>query len=108
MLTLTERQEAYGQQVAERLRQAGFRAELDDRNEKLGYKIREAQLEKVPYMLVVGDKEAANGTVAPRSRSGGSADPVPFETFHRAPARRGPHPQRRNHPTLQRLNPPVR
>ncbi|HVO23539.1 MAG TPA: threonine--tRNA ligase [Candidatus Margulisiibacteriota bacterium] len=68
VLTLTERQEAYGRQVTERLIHAGLRTELDDRNEKLGFKIREAQLQKVPYILVVGDKEAENGTIAPRHR----------------------------------------
>lgn len=68
VLTLTERQESYGRQVTDRLIQAGVRAELDDRNEKLGYKIREAQLQKVPYILVVGDKEAESGTIAPRRR----------------------------------------
>jgi threonyl-tRNA synthetase len=81
VVTLTERQEAYGREVTERLRQAGVRAELDDRNEKLGYKIREAQLQKVPYMLVVGDKEAANGTVAPRSRSGETSAAVTVDAF---------------------------
>jgi threonyl-tRNA synthetase len=73
VLTLTERQETYGRHVTERLVQAGLRTELDDRNEKLGYKIREAQLQKVPYILVVGDKEAENGTVAPRRRG----EPLP-------------------------------
>ena len=81
VLTLTERQVEYGRTVYERLRAAGFRVELDDRSEKLGYKIREAQLQKVPYMLVVGDKEAANRTVAPRSRGGGSRDAVDLDTF---------------------------
>ena len=81
VLTLTERQEEYGGKVRDRLRQAGLRVELDDRSEKLGFKVREAQLEKIPYMLVVGDKEAENGTVAPRSRAGGNLDPVPLESF---------------------------
>jgi threonyl-tRNA synthetase len=81
ILTLTERTQAYGHEVCERLRAAGFRAELDDRNEKLGYKVREAQLAKIPYMLVVGDKEAEARTVAPRSRAGGSADPVSLDAF---------------------------
>ncbi|MGD9764877.1 MAG: threonine--tRNA ligase [Candidatus Binatia bacterium] len=81
VLTLTERQEAYGREVCERLRAAGLRAELDDRNEKLGYKIREAQLAKVPYMIVVGDKEAADRTVAPRSRTGGASAAVALEVF---------------------------
>jgi threonyl-tRNA synthetase len=76
---VTDRQNTYASGVVERLRAAGFRAELDARNEKLGYKIREAQLQKVPYMLVVGDKEAANGTVAPRRRHGGAGDPMTVE-----------------------------
>jgi threonyl-tRNA synthetase len=50
---------------------AGLRVKLDDRQEKIGYKIREAQLQKVPYMLVAGDREAAEGSVSVRSRSGG-------------------------------------
>jgi len=81
VLTVTERQEAYGRQVTDSLRRAGFRAELDDRNEKLGFKIRETQLEKVPYMIVVGDKEAAAGTVAPRRRSGETLAAMPLESF---------------------------
>ena len=81
VLTLTERQEAAGRDVHARLQAAGFRAELDDRNEKLGYKVRQAQMEKIPYMLVIGDKEAAAGTVAPRRRSGETLDAVPLETF---------------------------
>jgi threonyl-tRNA synthetase len=81
VLTLTERQEAYGKRVCDVLRAAGFRAELDDRSEKLGYKIREAQMAQIPYMVVVGDKEEAAGTVAPRSRRGGADAPVPLESF---------------------------
>lgn len=81
VLTLTERQQAYGQEIGAALRVAGFRAEVDDRNEKLGYKVREAQLAQVPVMLVVGDKEAADRTVAPRRRRGGSSDPVTLEAM---------------------------
>jgi len=81
VLTLTERTQVYGRTVCEALRAAGFRAELDDRNEKLGYKVREAQLAKVPYMLVVGDKEAEAHTVAPRSRTGGSSAAVGLDAF---------------------------
>jgi threonyl-tRNA synthetase len=80
VLTLTERQEAYGRQVTDRLINAGLRAEVDDRNEKLGYKIREAQLQKVPYILVVGDKEAEAGTVAPRRR-GETLPAIPIDTL---------------------------
>jgi threonyl-tRNA synthetase len=57
--------------VVAKLEAAGLRVELDDRQEKIGYKIREAQLQKIPYMLVTGDREAAEGTVAVRRRSGG-------------------------------------
>jgi len=81
VLTLTERQEAYGRSVRERLQATGIRVELDDRNEKLGFKIREAQLQKIPYALVLGDREAAEGTVAPRSRRGGSGAALPLDTF---------------------------
>jgi threonyl-tRNA synthetase len=70
VLTLTERQESYGGEVAAALRAKGLRVEVDARNEKLGYKIRQAQLDKTPYMLVVGDREAAESKVAPRTRSG--------------------------------------
>ncbi len=81
VLTLTERTQAYGASVCTRLQATGVRAELDDRNEKLGYKVREAQLAKIPYMLVVGDKEAEAATVAPRSRSGGNSAPIALDAF---------------------------
>jgi threonyl-tRNA synthetase len=82
VLTLTERQEAYGNEVTAELRKSGVRVELDVRNEKLGYKIRQAQLEKTPYMLVLGDREAAERTVAPRARSGGEQLPaMPLADF---------------------------
>ena len=81
VLTLTERQEAYGRQVFDRLKQAGLRVEIDERNEKLGLKIREAQLEKLPYMLVIGDKEAETGTVAPRTRGGENLPPMTIDEF---------------------------
>jgi threonyl-tRNA synthetase len=71
VLPVSERFTDYGKQVEARLKQAGFRADGDWRPEKIGYKIREAQLEKVPYMLVVGEKEVSAGTVAVRERSAG-------------------------------------
>ena len=72
VLPIADRHLDYAQTCARtRLAAAGLRVELDDRQEKIGYKIREAQLQKVPYMLVVGDREAAEGTVSVRSRSGG-------------------------------------
>lgn len=58
----------YAKEVYEKLKAAGLRAEIDDRNEKIGYKVREAQLQKIPYMLVVGDREQQNATVSVRSR----------------------------------------
>lgn len=71
VLPIADRHHAYAMTVAERLGAAGVRAEVDDRNEKVGYKIRQAQVEKVPYMLVVGDREAEAGRVSVRSRAGG-------------------------------------
>jgi threonyl-tRNA synthetase len=71
VLPIADRHAAYAAQVKAELVAAGLRAGLDDRQEKIGYKIREAQLQKVPYMLVVGDKEVAEGTVSVRSRQGG-------------------------------------
>jgi threonyl-tRNA synthetase len=71
VLPISDRHLEYASGVRDRLAAAGLRVELDDRQEKIGYKIREAQLQKVPYMLVAGDREAADGTVSVRSRSGG-------------------------------------
>ena len=68
ILPIADRHAEYAYQCLETLKKAGFRAEVDTRNEKIGYKIREAQLEKIPYMLVIGDEEMANGTVSIRSR----------------------------------------
>ena len=70
LLTVTDAQEGYARNVCEQLQQAGIRAELDIRNEKLGYKIREAEVQKIPYMIVIGDKELNTATVAPRGRKG--------------------------------------
>jgi threonyl-tRNA synthetase len=71
VLPIAERHEAYARQVQARLAEAGVRAELDARSEKLGFKIREAEMQKVPLMLVVGDQEQADGSVTPRWRHGG-------------------------------------
>lgn len=81
ILTVTDRNNEYAASVLDRLKSAGIRAELDSRNEKLGYKIREAQLRKIPYQLVVGDSEQAEGKVAPRKRGGETIDPMPLEDF---------------------------
>ncbi len=71
ILNIADRHADYGRTVRERLAAAGFRVELDDRREKIGLKIREAQLQKIPQMLVIGDREVENGTVAVRSRTKG-------------------------------------
>lgn len=70
IMTVTDRQKVYAQKVYEDLKTAGWRTELDDRNEKLGYKIREAQVAKVPYALIIGDREMRDQTVSPRRRGG--------------------------------------
>ena len=70
VLPVTERAHEYANQIAAKLDEAGIRAESDLRSEKLGYKIREAQMQKIPYMLVVGDRDIENGTVSVRTRKG--------------------------------------
>ncbi len=81
VVTVTDDQKEYAAKVSERLRQDGWRIELDGRNEKLGYKIRDAQLAKIPYAIVIGDKEVAAETVAPRRRGGENLAPLPLEEF---------------------------
>ena len=71
VMNITDRSAEYAEDVVAKLKAQGVRAEVDLRNEKIGYKIREAQGQKIPYMLVVGDKEVENGTVSVRTRSGG-------------------------------------
>ena len=81
VLPITDRTHDYARSVVEKLNAAGIRVEGDFRSEKLGYKIREAQLQKIPYMLVVGDKEAENGGVAVRTRTGGDEGVMSVEDF---------------------------
>ena len=71
----------YCQKIKSELMKNKVRVELDDRNEKIGYKIREAQLEKVPYMLVIGDKEVEANTVSVRSRKEGDIGAIKVEEF---------------------------
>jgi threonyl-tRNA synthetase len=71
ILPIADRHLEYARATEAKLKADGLRAELDERQEKIGYKIREAQLQKIPYMLVIGDREAAEGTVAVRTRAGG-------------------------------------
>ena len=81
VLPISERHHEYAQKVAAELEAAGLRVEADLRNEKIGYKIREAQLQKTPYMLVVGDKEAETGTVSVRSRKDGDIGAMAVADF---------------------------
>jgi len=81
ILTVTDRNNGYAESVYKRLRAEGFRVELDTRNEKLGFKIREAQLKKIPYQLVIGDNEEKEGKLAPRKRGGETLDPMPVDEF---------------------------
>ena len=81
VLPITERHHAYAAEVVEKLKAAGVRAELDSRNEKVNYKIRQAEVEKIPYMLVVGDREAASGQVSVRRRGRGDAGAMAMSDF---------------------------
>jgi len=81
VLPISDRHMDYAVSVRDRLKAAGLRAELDERQEKIGYKIREAQLQKIPYMLVVGDRESAEGTVSVRTRAGGDQGASPVDAF---------------------------
>ena len=81
VMNVTERQEAYVREVEAGLRRAGFRVAADLRNEKITYKIREHSIQKLPYQVVVGDKEVAARTVSVRTRAGESLPPVPLEAF---------------------------
>ncbi len=81
VLPVTDRAEEYAAQAAEKLEARGFRCEVDARNEKIGKKIREATLEKVPFMLVVGDRDMENGTVSPRRRSGEDLGAMALDAF---------------------------
>jgi len=81
VMNITDNQGKYASEIRAKLRAAGIRAEVDLRNEKIGYKIREAQLQKIPYMLVLGDKEMNEGIVAVRSRKDGDIGTMKFEDF---------------------------
>ena len=81
IVPIADRHADYAETVATRLREAGLRVEVDARQEKMGYKIREAQLRKIPYMLVTGDREAADGAVAVRHRTDGDQGARPLDDF---------------------------
>ena len=80
-LPVTDRAADYCAEKARAMEAMGFRVEVDYRNEKIGKKIREAQIEKVPYMVVVGDRDIENGTVSPRHRAEGDLGAMSFDAF---------------------------
>ncbi len=81
VLPVGESHRAYAAELLERMKQGKIRAEADMRDDKIGFKIREAQLQKIPYMLIVGDKEVSSGTVSVRHRKSGDMGPQKFEEF---------------------------
>jgi len=81
LLPISERHVNQAKAVCDQLSEAGFRAKLDSRNEKINLKIRRAQLEKVPFMVILGDKEVESGTLAVRNRFDGDMGTFSFEKF---------------------------
>ena len=81
VLPISEKYMDYAKNVEKKLQDAGIRTELDERSEKIGYKIREAQTAKIPYMLVVGQKEEEEGTVSVRTRAGGDQGAKSLDEF---------------------------
>lgn len=81
ILPISDNQKDYAEEVMKKLQNKGIRVELDDRQEKIGYKIREAQLSKVPYMLILGDKEKESGTVGVRARKEGDIGAMEIDKF---------------------------
>ena len=81
VLPISEKQADYASAVAKKLFDAGLRAEADLRNEKVGYKIRESQMQKIPYMIVVGDKEMESGELSVRSRRDGDLGVMTLDAF---------------------------
>ncbi|SFO35582.1 threonyl-tRNA synthetase [Acidaminococcus fermentans] len=81
VMPITDKYNEYAKQIVDKLEAQKIRAHLDDRNEKVGYKIREAQVKKVPYMLIVGEKEVESGTVSVRSRDNGEQGAMPVDEF---------------------------
>ncbi len=83
VMAMTDRTREAAEEVSRELESRGVRVERDMRNEKIGFKIREAQMQKIPYMLIIGDKEVENGVVAVRSRKGGDLGTMPLAEFAR-------------------------
>ena len=83
MLPISDKFNDYAQTVAQTLKQGGFRVVLDDRNEKIGKKIREAELQRTPYLLILGEREASEQTVSVRARGGVDKGSMPIADFHK-------------------------
>ena len=83
ILPIADSHMIYANQVKEKIEKNGIRVEIDERNEKIGYKIREAQLEKIPYMLVIGEKEVQTNTASVRSRIQGDIGQIKIEEFEK-------------------------
>ena len=81
ILPIADKFHGYAKEIATKLKNADLRVELDDRNEKIGYKIREAQLLKIPYMIIVGEKEMESNTISVRSRDQGELGSQELEFF---------------------------
>ncbi len=81
VMNVTDKQEEYSKQIAADLKAAGFRVHLDDRGEKLGFKIREAQIQKVPYMIIIGDKEVEQKAVSLRLKNGQNVNQITYASF---------------------------
>ncbi len=81
VMNITDNQAAYVEEVAQKLKKQGFRVQIDLRNEKIGFKIREHTLQRIPYLLVVGDREMENGAVAVRRRGGEDLGAMPLDEF---------------------------
>jgi threonyl-tRNA synthetase len=81
VLPITDKQLAYANEVAEKLKAAGVRVTVDDRSEKVNLKIRDAQMQKIPYMLVIGGREAEAGQVSVRHRKRADLGPTPVDDF---------------------------
>ena len=81
VLTLTERNDAYARKIYQTLKDKHIRVELDDRNEKIGYKIREASASKIPYLIIVGDEEEKNNTISIRGRGFENKSGLDFDEF---------------------------
>ncbi|EKD83298.1 MAG: threonyl-tRNA synthetase, partial [uncultured bacterium] len=82
-MPITEKHSEYARQIVNSLKLHGIRCELDDRNDKIGYRIRNAQMQKVPFMVILGDQEASDGKITVRLRNGENLTGIALEDFIR-------------------------